>query len=138
MGDFVLGDAIVWTLWFFLWMMAIWLVVSIVVDVFSDRELSGWGKAGWTVLIAFLPWLGALIYLIARGPSMNERRSRQAREQDEAMREYVRRAAGGTSAADELAKLAELHGRGVLSQAEFAQAKAAVLGGVGGASRVDA
>ena len=132
MGDFVLGDVILWTLWFTVWVMAFWLFIAILSDVFRDRELSGWGKAAWTVFLIVVPWFGALIYLIARGRSMNERSMALAKEQDAAMREYVRSAAGTAaplSTADELSKLADLHQRGVLSQTEYEQAKAALLGG---------
>jgi small-conductance mechanosensitive channel len=127
--DWNFGEVLLWTLWFTVWMMAIWLVIAIVMDIFRDRALSGWGKAAWTIFVLVVPWLGALVYLIARGRSMNERSMAIAKEQDEAMRAYVRSAAGTPSTADELGKLADLHQRGVLSQTEYEQAKAAVLGG---------
>jgi hypothetical protein len=129
MGDFVIVDVIVWTLWFMVWLMAFWLFVGVVSDLFRDKELSGWAKAAWTVFLVLLPFLGALVYLVARGRSMGERSVAAARAQDQAVREYVRQAAGAPSAADELAKLADLHQRGVLSQTEYEQAKASVLGG---------
>jgi hypothetical protein len=121
--EFVLG--IFWFMLLFAW---IWLLISIVADIFRDHELSGWGKAAWSLFIIVVPWLGALVYLIARGRSMNERALARAQRQDHAFREYVQSAAGPSSTADELAKLAELRDRGTLSEQEFAQAKAQLLG----------
>jgi hypothetical protein len=92
--------------------------------------LSGWGKALWTVFLIFFPWLGALVYLIARGRSMNERALAQARRNEQAFSQYVRETAGSstTSTADELGKLADLRNRGTISDEEFQHAKAKLLG----------
>ena len=79
MEDFGLWDVIVSTFWFMLLLAWIWLIISILGDIFRDRELSGGGKAMWTVFLIFLPWIGAVIYLIARGGSMNERTGRPPR-----------------------------------------------------------
>lgn len=127
---FSLGDVILSMFWFMLLFAWIWLLIAIISDIFRDHELSGWGKAGWTFFLIVVPWLGALVYLIARGSSMNQRAMDRARQQDQMMREYVRDAAGpGTaSTADELAKLADLRDRGVISPADYEQAKAKVLG----------
>ena len=86
-------------------------------DIFGDHELSGWGKALWTVFLIFLPWLGALAYLIVRGRSMNERALAQAQHNQEAFGQYVRETAGTSTAstADELRKLADLRDRGTIS-----------------------
>ena len=124
--EFVLG--IFWFMLLFAW---IWLLISIVTDIFRDHELSGWLKAAWVLFIIVIPWLGALVYLIARGRSMNERALAQAQAQDDAFRHYVKSAAASSSqpsTADELAKLAELRDRGTLSDQEFAHAKAKLLG----------
>ncbi|MFC5003015.1 SHOCT domain-containing protein [Dactylosporangium cerinum] len=107
----------------------IWLMISILTDVFRDHSVSGWGKAGWTLFLIVLPWVGALVYLITRGPSMNERHRERVLAQDAEVREYVRSAAGTPtpSPADELGKLADLQRRGILTDAEYARAKSALL-----------
>ena len=123
-------DAFLTVLYFFLWVLWIWLVIYIIFDIFRSRDLSGWAKALWTIFIIVLPLIGVLVYLIVRGSTMHERRERDVQQQDQAFRAYVRDAAGdvgGTGQADELAKLADLHDRGVINDAEFEQSKAKVL-----------
>jgi hypothetical protein len=105
-----------------------WLLFMVLMDVFRSSDLSGWGKAGWTIFVLVLPLIGILIYLIARGRSMHQRAAQQAAKQEEAFRGYVREAAGpSTSSADQLAKLADLRQRGVISSDEFEQEKSKVL-----------
>ena len=124
-----LWDVLVSIFWFMMLFAWIWLLISIFGDLFRDHELSGWGKALWTLFLIVLPWLGALIYLIARGRSMNERALQQAQRNEQAFRQYVQQAATDKpSTADELAKLADLRDRGTISEQEFAQAKARLLG----------
>jgi hypothetical protein len=123
----VLWDILVSILWFMLLFSWIWLLVMIVGDLFRDHELSGWGKALWTLFLIVLPWLGALTYLIVRGRSMNERARAAAARNEEAFGRYVREQATAGSTADELAKLADLRDRGALSDAEYRQAKAKAL-----------
>jgi hypothetical protein len=114
--------------WFMLLVAWISLFFRIIGDIFRDRELSGGAKALWTVLLIFLPWLGALLYLIVRGNSMNERSIRAAQDSEASFRAYVQDAAGGaTSSADELRKLAELRDSGVITAADYELAKAKVL-----------
>jgi len=126
-----LWDVLVSIFWFMMLFAWIWLLISIFGDLFRDHELSGWGKALWTLFLIVLPWLGALIYLIARGRSMNERARQQAERNEQAFRQYVQQAATDKpSTADELAKLADLRDRGTISEQEFAQAKAHLLGTV--------
>lgn len=129
-GQYPLLD-VFWTMmWFFLWILWIFLLVRILTDVFRADDLSGWGKALWTIFLIILPYLGALIYLIARGGSMHRRDVQQAEDADQRMRAYVRSAAGtSASSADELAKLADLRERGVLTDAEYEAQKARVLQG---------
>ncbi|WP_327001475.1 SHOCT domain-containing protein [Dactylosporangium sp. NBC_01737] len=127
MEDYSFGDVVLGTLWFMLVFAWIWLLISILTDVFRDPEVSGWGKAGWTLFLIVFPWLGALVYLVTRGSSMNARHRERARAQDAEVREYVRSAAGAPSPADELGKLAELQRRGILTEAEYARAKSALL-----------
>ena len=125
--DFSLWDVIVSTFWFMLLLAWIWLFIAILSDIFRDRSLSGGGKALWTLFLVFLPWLGALMYLIARGGSMHERQAKLADENDARMRAYVQDAAGTTSTAEELRKLAELRDSGVITLADYEQAKAKTL-----------
>jgi hypothetical protein len=127
MEDFGLWDVIVSTFWFMLLLAWIWLIISILGDIFRDRELSGGGKAMWTVFLIFLPWVGAVIYLIARGSSMNERTVQAAQANEERMRAYVKEAAGTKSMADQLTELAELRDNGVITGAEYDQARVKVL-----------
>lgn len=124
---FGLWDVIVSMFWFMLLFAWISLLIHIFGDLFRDRKLGGGAKAMWTVLLVFLPWLGALIYLIARGGSMNERMQEAAEAQEASMRAYVRDAAGTTSTAEELKKLADLRESGVITPADYDQAKAKIL-----------
>jgi type VI protein secretion system component VasK len=126
--DYPLLD-LFWTmLWFFLWILWIFLVVRIVSDIFRSEDLHGWGKAGWTLFVIVLPFIGIFSYLIVRGASMQRREVKGARADDEARKAYIQQAAGSTtSSADELSKLADLHRSGVLTDTEFAQQKAKLL-----------
>jgi hypothetical protein len=121
---------VLWSmLWFFLFFIWIWLLIVIFGDIFRSDDLSGWGKALWSIFIIFLPYLGVFVYLIARGHKMQEHSVKDAQAQDAAFRSYVQNAAGsGGSAADEIARLADLRDRGVISEAEFQQAKAKAIG----------
>ena len=121
-------DVIWWLLALFIFAMFFWLFISVLADLWQDPDASGWAKAGWTFFVVILPWLGILIYLIARGGGMAERAvAKQARQQ-----EYIAQAANeastGAGTADELAKLADLKDRGVLSEDEFSAQKAKLLG----------
>jgi Short C-terminal domain/Phospholipase_D-nuclease N-terminal len=127
-SSYPLLDAFLTMLWFFLWIIWIFILFRVILDLFRDRGLSGWAKAGWLVFIIILPFLGVFIYLIARGSKMQERDVQDAQANEAAFRSYVQGAAGGTSAADQLTQLADLHGRGVLSDDEFAAEKAKILG----------
>jgi Short C-terminal domain/Phospholipase_D-nuclease N-terminal len=112
---------------FFVW---IWLLIIVFSDIFRSRDLGGLAKALWVIFVIVIPLLGVLIYLIARGGGMQERAAERARQQEQAMRDYVQEAsATTTSSADELAKLADLKSSGVITEAEFESAKAKALGG---------
>ena len=122
-----LWDVFVSMFWFMLLIAWIWMLIAILSDIFRDRSLGGAAKAMWTLFIVLIPWLGALVYIFARGDSMNER-SRQAMvEQEESVRAYVRETAGTKSVADELRGLTELRDSGVLTAEEYEQAKAKIL-----------
>ena len=117
-----------WTiLEIFLWVLWIWIVIMIMIDIFRSRDLSGWAKALWFLFVLLIPLIGVLVYLIVRGGSMHERAVQQAQQQDREMRAYVREAAGPQSSADQLAKLADLRDRGVITADEFEREKAKVL-----------
>ncbi|MER5930885.1 SHOCT domain-containing protein [Streptomyces sp. NPDC002054] len=117
-----------WTmLLIFIWVLWFMLLFRIIGDIFRDDELGGWGKAGWTIFVIILPFLGVFIYLIARGRGMGEREMQRVRANEEAFRSYVRESAGPTSQAEELSRLAELKNRGDITAAEFEQAKAKIL-----------
>ena len=118
---------VLWSmLWFFLFIAWIWVVIVVIADVFRSQDLSGWGKAGWTIFIILIPWLGVLVYLIARGQGMQERSAQQAADQQAAANAYIKQAAGTTNA-DQLEKLKSLHDSGALTDAEYNAQKAKVL-----------
>jgi hypothetical protein len=119
-------DAFVTILWFFLWVIWLVLVFRIILDIFRSHDMSGWAKALWLIFILILPFIGVVIYLIARGGKMHEHDVDAARAQDQAFRSYIRDAAA-PSQADELAKLASLKDSGALSEEEFQQQKAKIL-----------
>jgi hypothetical protein len=119
---------IFWTIFlFFLWVMWFWVLISVFIDIFRSRDLSGGGKALWFLFVLLIPLFGVLVYLIARGGSMHERAMRQAQQQDQAFREYVQSAAQPASSADQLEKLVSLRDRGVITEQEFDHEKAKVL-----------
>ncbi len=117
-----------WTiLMIFLWVIWFWILITIIIDIFRSHDLSGWVKALWFVFILFLPLIGVLVYLIARGGKMHEHQVRDAQLQEEQLRSYVQEAAGSQSSADQLAKLADLRDRGVITAEEFDREKAKIL-----------
>jgi hypothetical protein len=127
-SDFGTGQVLWSILWFSLFFMWIWLVISIFSDIIRARDMSGIMKAVWLIALIVLPYLGAFLYLIVNGDQMNRRGQEAAQAQEDAVQSYIRQTAGsGSSTGDELAKLAELHGNGTLNDAEYAAAKAKVL-----------
>ncbi|MEV5612421.1 SHOCT domain-containing protein [Streptomyces sp. NPDC052225] len=131
MDDYPLLDLFLTMLFFFLWIMWFFLLFRVVMDIFRDDDLSGWGKAGWMIFCLVLPFLGVLVYVIARGKGMGQRDIQRSQQAEAAFQDYVRKAAAqnpsGTGGTDELARLAELHKAGSLTDEEFAQAKAKFL-----------
>ncbi|MCZ4125157.1 SHOCT domain-containing protein [Streptomyces sp. H39-S7] len=122
---------IFWSMFlFFLWIMWFMLLFRVIRDIFRDHEMSGWAKAGWLVLTILLPFLGVLVYVIARGGTMGRREVAQAREQQAAFNSYVREAATEgrpSNSADELAKLSKLRAAGDITDEEFSRAKGLIL-----------
>jgi len=123
---------VLWSmLWFFMFVIWIWMIIVIFSDILRSEDMSGWGKAIWSIFIIFLPFIGIFLYLIIRGGGMGERQVAAAKKQNEQMQEYIRSttgSAGGSSDAEQLAKLADLHSSGKIDDAEYASAKAKVIG----------
>jgi hypothetical protein len=114
-------------LWFFMFFVWIWLLITIFADIFRS-EISGFGKAGWILFVIVLPFLGVLIYLIANGDKMQERSMKQASNMANAQREYIQSVAGdNSSTADEIAKLASLKDSGAITDPEFQAQKVKLL-----------
>jgi Short C-terminal domain/Phospholipase_D-nuclease N-terminal len=111
---------------FFFWVIWIWIVVTVLIDIFRRDDISGFAKAAWVVFVIVLPWLGVLIYLIAQHDGMRERSERQAQAQKQAFDDYVRDAAGG-GAADEISRAKQLLDQGAITQDEFERLKAKAL-----------
>jgi ABC-type multidrug transport system fused ATPase/permease subunit len=120
--------SVFWTIFeIFLWVIWIWILIWVFIDIFRSHDLSGWAKALWFLFVLFIPLVGVLVYLIARGGSMHERAAQDAQRQDQAFRSYVQQAASTGTSADQLAKLADLRDKGVLSAEEFEREKAKIL-----------
>ncbi len=113
-------------LWIFLFIIWIWLLISVFIDIFR-ADISGWGKALWVIFVIVLPFLGVLIYLIVHGDDMQDRAMNRAMGQQAAQAAYIQDVAGSDSTADELEKLKGLHDRGVLTDDEYAAQKQKVL-----------
>jgi uncharacterized membrane protein len=126
LADINLGDALLLALEIFFFVVWVWILITILSDLFRDHELSGWAKAAWVLFLVFIPFVTALIYLIARGEGMRERAIRAQAEAKQHFDTYVREQAH-TSPADELHKLNELKEKGAISAEEFDRAKAKLL-----------
>ena len=118
-----------WTiLEIFLWVLWIWVLIYVFIDIFRSHDLSGWARALWFLFVLFIPLIGVLVYLIARGGSMQERAQQQAQQADRDARAYIKEAAGPPATpADQLTKLADLRERGVITADEFEREKAKIL-----------
>ena len=127
-ADFGTGVVFLFMMWFFLFFIWIWLLIVVFSDIFRSHDMGGFAKAIWILFIIVIPYLGVLVYLIARGGKMHEHAVEAAQAQDAAMRQYVQSAAGSSaSPADEVAKLADLKSQGVIDDAEFQRLKAKVI-----------
>jgi hypothetical protein len=122
-------DIFLTTLYFFLFIIWIWLLFMVFIDIFRSHDMGGWAKGLWVILIIVMPYLGVLVYLIARGGKMHERAAQQAALQQKAFNQYVKQTAGtpGETSADQLHKLAGLKDQGILTDAEFETEKAKIL-----------
>jgi hypothetical protein len=110
---------------FFFWVIWIWIVITVLVDVFRRHDIGGFAKALWVIFVVIVPWLGVLIYLIVEHDGMRDRSMKQAQAQKAALDDYVRGAAGGS--ADEIAKAKQLLDQGAITQDEFNALKAKAL-----------
>lgn len=126
-ADIHFGEALLLALEVFFFVAWIWILITILNDLFRDHEMSGWGKAAWVLFLVFIPFLTALIYLIARGDGMRDRAIKAQTDAKKHFDEYISQQAHAGSAADELHKLSELKAKGDLSQEEFDRAKAKLL-----------
>jgi ABC-type multidrug transport system fused ATPase/permease subunit len=125
LADYSFGHALLTVCAFFLLVIWVWLLITVIMDLFRDHEISGAAKAAWVFFLVFLPVITLLVYLIARGGGMRDRAIAQQREIQQATDQYIRNAA--SSPADELSKLTDLRDKGVLSAEEFDRLKAKVV-----------
>jgi ABC-type multidrug transport system fused ATPase/permease subunit len=117
-----------WTIFMiFLWVIWFWILITIFIDLFRSHDLSGWAKALWFIFILIFPLIGVLVYLIARGGKMHEHAARDAQVQEQQFRRYVQETAGSQTSVEQLAKLADLRDRGVITAEEFEREKAKIL-----------
>jgi len=128
-SEFGTGQVFWSMLWFFLFFIWIWLLITVFADIFRSHDMGGFAKAIWVIFVIFLPYLGVFVYLIARGHKMQEHAMEAAKANDQAMRAYVRDAAGtSASPAEELSRLNDLKNQGVIDDAEFERLKAKAIG----------
>lgn len=127
-AEFTLGHALLTVLSIFFFVIWIWILITILSDLFRDHELSGWWKAVWVLFLVFIPFLTSLVYLVARGSGMRQRSIQAQAEVKQEFDAYVRQASGSASTADELAKLADLRAKGTITEEEFQAQKAKLLG----------
>jgi hypothetical protein len=122
------GEVLLWSFWFFIWIAAITVWFRCLFDMFGDHTLSGWAKAGWSLVLIFIPWIGVFIYLIVRGRSMTDRQLAAARQQQAAQEQYIQQvAATPTDAAGQISKAKALLDSGAIDQSEFEGLKAKAL-----------
>jgi Short C-terminal domain len=127
LATYSFGDVMWSMLVFFAWIIFFWLLFIVFGDLFSRHDIGGWAKAGWTIFVLILPYLGIFVYLIASGKGMGERAAARAQSQQSQMDDYVRSVASSGSATDEIAKGKALLDSGAISDAEFEQLKAKAL-----------
>ena len=124
------GEVLLWSFWFFIWIAALTIWFRCLFDMFSDHSLSGWAKAGWAIFMIFIPWVGALVYLIARGRSMSDRQAAAIQQQQAAQEQYIKQVAGSSD--DPVTRISDakaLLDSGAITDAEFNTLKAKALAG---------
>ena len=123
-----LWEFFIWIFWVYVAVACIWIFITIIIDIFRDPGLNGWGKALWVLFLVFLPFLAAFIYLIARGRGMTERKVAEAREAQAAQNSYIREVAGASSSpTSEIESAKKLLDSGAITQAEYDSLKAKAL-----------
>jgi hypothetical protein len=128
-NEFGTGQVLWSMLWFFMFFIWIWLLITVFSDIFRSHDIGGLAKALWTIFVIVVPYLGVFVYLIARGHKMHEHAVEAAKAQDDAARAYIQQATGtAPSTADELTRIADLKERGVIDDAEFQKLKAKAIG----------
>jgi Short C-terminal domain/Phospholipase_D-nuclease N-terminal len=125
-ADVTFGDLLLLVFELFLFVVWVWILFTIISDLFRDHDMSGWAKGLWIILLVFIPYITALVYLIINGSDMRERQFRAQAEAKHQADDYIRSAAH-TSPADELQKLHELVEKGALTEAEYDRAKGKLL-----------
>lgn len=122
------GEVLLWSFWFFIWIAALVVWFRCLWDLFGDRSLSGWAKAGWAVLLIVVPWLGALIYIIVRGRSMTERQMTAVAQRQAEQDKYIQQVAGSSQGpAEQIASAKALLDSGTITQEEYESLKAKAL-----------
>jgi hypothetical protein len=122
------GEVLLWSFWFFIWIAALMVWFRCLFDLFGDSSLSGWAKAGWALLLIFVPWLGALIYLIARGRSMTERQMTALADRQAEQEKYIQKVAGPSKdPSEQIAGAKALLDAGTITKDEFDGLKAKAL-----------
>jgi hypothetical protein len=128
-NEFGTGQVLWSMLWFFMFFIWIWLLITVFSDIFRSHDIGGLAKALWTIFVIVVPYLGVFVYLIARGHKMQEHAVEAAKAQDDAARAYIQQATGtAPSTADELTRIVDLKERGVIDDAEFQKLKAKAIG----------
>jgi len=128
-NEFGTGQVFWSMLWFFMFFIWIWLLITVFSDIFRSHDIGGFAKAVWVIFVILVPYLGVFVYLIARGHKMHEHAVEAMEAQQAANKAYIQQAAGTTpSTADELSRIADLKARGVIDDAEFQKLKAKAIG----------
>jgi hypothetical protein len=126
--EYPLLSVFVSMMWFFLFVIWIMILFRVFADVFRSHDMGGFAKTLWIIFVILVPFLGVLVYVLARGDHMAKRDIEDAQAQEAAFQSYVKQTAGTTGTADELSKLAALRDAGQITDAEFAAGKAKILG----------
>ena len=127
LAEFGTGQVLWSFVWFTLFFIWIWILITVFADIFRSHDLGGFAKALWVIFVIVLPYLGVFVYLIARGHGMQERNIAAMKAHDQATREYIQSVAGPSGAADEIARLSDLRDKGTITEEEFQQLKAKAL-----------
>jgi type VI protein secretion system component VasK len=129
------GQLVYGFLWFFLFFIEIWLMISVFIDIFRSHDMKGWVKALWILFVLVIPLVGILVYFIVRGDKMRAHSIDAAKEQEQAFQTYVQQAAGTPGPADQLAKLADLKEKGAITEEEYNRLKAEIINTPAGTAR---